>query len=37
MMPKEVLLEQFTVAYDESSWFVALKNTLNNLTAAQAI
>jgi hypothetical protein len=36
-MPKEILLEQFTVAYDESGWFVALKNELEILTAKQAI
>jgi hypothetical protein len=26
MMPKEILLEQYTAAYDENGWFVALKN-----------
>ena len=36
MTTKEILLKQFTAAYDENGWFVALKNTLNNLTAQQA-
>jgi uncharacterized damage-inducible protein DinB len=36
MTTKEILLEQFTAAYDENGWFVALKNALNNLTAEQA-
>ena len=37
MNTKEILLEQFTVCYDENGWFVALKNALQNLTAEQAI
>jgi uncharacterized damage-inducible protein DinB len=36
MTPKEILLEQFNAAYDQNGWFVALKNTLVNLTAEQA-
>jgi uncharacterized damage-inducible protein DinB len=36
MKTKEILLEQFTVCYDENGWFVALKNALRNLTAEQA-
>ncbi|HEY0462028.1 MAG TPA: DinB family protein [Pyrinomonadaceae bacterium] len=36
MTTKEILLKQFTAAYDENGWFVALKNALNNLTAEQA-
>lgn len=36
MTPKQILLEQFNTAYDENGWFVALKNTLVNLTAEQA-
>lgn len=37
MTTKEILLEQFTVCYDENGWFVALKNALENLTAERAI
>jgi uncharacterized damage-inducible protein DinB len=36
MTTKEILLEQFAAAYDQNGWFVALKNTLNNLTAKDA-
>lgn len=36
MTRKEILLRQFTLAYDENGWFVALKNALRNLTAEQA-
>jgi uncharacterized damage-inducible protein DinB len=36
MTTKELLLKQFTAAYDENGWFVALKNALRNLTAEQA-
>ena len=36
MTTKEFLLDQFTSCYDENGWFVALKNTLNNLTAQDA-
>lgn len=35
-MNKEVLLQQFTACYDENGWFVALKNTLNDLSAEEA-
>ena len=37
MTLKQLLLEQFTAAYDQNGWFVALKNTLTNLTAEQAV
>lgn len=33
---KEFLLDQFISCYDTNGWFVALKNTLNNLTAEDA-
>ena len=36
MTTKEILIEQFTVCFDENGWFVALKNALRNLTAEQA-
>lgn len=36
MTTKEILLEQFNAAYDENGWFVALKNTFNNLSAEDA-
>jgi uncharacterized damage-inducible protein DinB len=36
MTTKEFLLDQFTSCYDVNGWFVALENTLNNLTAEQA-
>lgn len=36
MSVKEILIEQFTVTYDDSGWFVALKNAIKNLTAEQA-
>jgi uncharacterized damage-inducible protein DinB len=36
MIIKELLLEQFSAAYDQNGWFVALKNVLHNLTAKQA-
>ena len=36
MTPKEILIEQLNVTYDENGWFVALKNALRNLTAEQA-
>jgi uncharacterized damage-inducible protein DinB len=35
-MSKKILLEQFNKCYDEDGWFVALRNTLNGLTAEQA-
>ena len=37
MTTKVLLLEHFTVAYDENGWFVALENALHNLTAEQAV
>lgn len=37
MTQKELFLKQFTISYDENGWFVALKNTLNNLTAKEAV
>lgn len=36
MTPKQLLIEQFTVSYEENGWFVALKNAIANLTAEQA-
>jgi len=36
MTTKEILAEQFAASYYENHWFVALKNTLNNLTPEQA-
>jgi uncharacterized damage-inducible protein DinB len=36
MTTKDILLRQFTLAYDENGWFVALKNALHNLTAEEA-
>jgi uncharacterized damage-inducible protein DinB len=33
---KGQLLEQFTACYDKNTWFVALKNTLAGVTAADA-
>ncbi|MEQ1604387.1 MAG: DinB family protein [Pyrinomonadaceae bacterium] len=33
---KDLLLEQFTAAFDQNTWFVALKNTLEGVTAADA-
>ena len=36
MTTKELLVEQFTICFDENGWFVALKNALRNLTAEQA-
>ena len=36
-MKKDILLEQFTACYDKNTWFVALKNTLAGVTAADAI
>jgi uncharacterized damage-inducible protein DinB len=36
MTTKEFLLDQFTSCYDVNGWFVALKNTVHNLTAEQA-
>ncbi|HEX9961829.1 MAG TPA: DinB family protein [Pyrinomonadaceae bacterium] len=37
MTAKEILIEQFTACYDETGWFVALKNAVENLSAEQAI
>lgn len=36
MTTKEILLKQFTAAYDENGWFVALKNAIDGLDAPQA-
>lgn len=36
MTAKGQLLEQFTACYDKNTWFVALKNTLAGVTAADA-
>lgn len=36
-MPKELLLEQFAAAFDKNTWFVALKNTLEGVTAEDAV
>lgn len=36
MTAKEVLLKQFTAAYDENGWFVALQNAIEGLNASQA-
>lgn len=36
MTQKELLLKQFAISYDENGWFVALKNTLKNLSATDA-
>lgn len=36
MTTKEILLEQFTACYDENGWFVALKNSVKDLSAEQA-
>lgn len=33
---KQILLEQFTACYDQNTWFVALKNALDGVTAADA-
>ncbi len=35
-MQKQVLLEQFSACYDKNTWFVALKNTLDGVTASEA-
>ncbi len=37
MNAKELLLEQFTACYDKNTWFVALKNTLEGVTAGEAL
>lgn len=36
MTAKELLIKQFTYAFDENGWFVALRNALAHLTAEQA-
>ena len=36
MTMKEFLIDQFTVNYDTEGWFVALGNTLKDLSAADA-
>ncbi|MBK8302876.1 MAG: DinB family protein [Pyrinomonadaceae bacterium] len=35
-MKKDILIEQFNACYDKNTWFVALKNTLAGVTAADA-
>lgn len=35
-MDRQVLLEQFDECYDKNGWFVAVRNTLEGVTAAQA-
>lgn len=37
MTTKELLLDQFAYCFDDNGWFVALKNTLNNLSAKDAV
>lgn len=37
MNVKDLLLQQFDASYDNNSWFVALKNTLEGLTAEEAL
>jgi DinB superfamily len=37
MTVKEILLAQFAAAYDLNGWFVALKNAIEGLNAAQAV
>ena len=36
-MTKELLIKQFSRCYDENGWFVALRNSVEGLTALQAI
>lgn len=36
MSEKELLISQFTACFDKNSWFVAVKNALAGVTAAQA-
>lgn len=37
MTLREILLEQFTACYDQNTWFVALKHTLDGVTAAESV
>lgn len=37
MKISELVLEQFNTCYDENDWFVAVRNTLDGVTAEQAI
>lgn len=37
MTIKKILLEQFTVTYEENGWFVALKNALEGLSVEEAL
>ncbi len=37
VMVKDLLVEQFTACYDKNAWFVALKNTLEGVTADEAV
>ena len=34
---KQILLDQFTACYDRNTWFVALKNALDQVTAKDAV
>lgn len=36
-MIKDTLLEQFSTCYDKNGWFVAVRNTLEGVTAEQAV
>jgi len=36
-MTKELLIKQFSRCYDDNGWFVALRNSVEGLTALQAI
>ena len=36
MSAKEVLIEQFTACYDKNTWFVAVRNALEGVTAGEA-
>ncbi len=37
MTTKEFLLDQFITCYNDNGWFVALRNTVNNLSAKDAV
>jgi uncharacterized damage-inducible protein DinB len=36
-MTKDILLKQFATCYNENGWFVAVRNTLEGVTAEQAV
>lgn len=36
-MTKTFLLKEFTACYDKDTWFVALRNTLDGVTATEAV